>query len=403
MTTPAVVDSIVTQATGLQPPVSAPVASPPAPDAVPLSKADRIARIASNVPPDAAPAEAPPRVELVRTQPQEEQEPPTSREIEGGLAPQSDGEATADSAPATDADDSAPPTPEEEQAALEQGFEVGTGDALFRVRDPESGKFVEAPKINVDLAIRDKDTGEIKVYTKSVAELARMARDGIAGQRHAQENQRLATQVQERDAYVAQMQDMLDAQIALNREILNDEERYLTRREQYLNANSPETRLAALQEEVQQERAARERAAAQQQFVQEANTFHTTRVQPVVTDAIAKLGEDAVLGRILRGTASITGPDGRIPREYWSQYAEFINGPFKAWVDAQAAGRTSAPPPSDDPAVTEERRKAQQRVQQVGRVTRPVGTAAPDRPAPLPPPKSFGEAKQRLIGRTTIE
>jgi hypothetical protein len=287
------------------------------------------------------------------------------------------------------------------QTNLEQGFDAGTGDSLFRIRGAD-GQFKSTPSSHddkIEVAIRMPD-GTVKSYDKTMPELVRMARDGVAGQRHAQE---LAALKPQYDAKMAEVTASLNAQIALNRSILEDENEYVRRAQQYAEQSSPEVQLAELTKRVQQSEEQNRRASESARLTQEMTAFHTQSVEPDVNRALqANIPLRDVVGEIALNTDHLKGPDGRIPKEHWAAYATYLQGPFRTWAAQEAARYTTAPVsaapivPTGQPARIDPAMLAN-----IGRGLAPptVATLPGDATRALPPAKTKDEAMQRIINR----
>lgn len=385
---PAPVDqagAIVTQGTGITAPV-------PAPAPTPRTREEVMNAIIDGTTPA-----------VKRGHP----EVPGDAVVETSVAPPALADAsnsTESVSPAHDAPIAAPDgTQAPTQSDLERGQDVGTGDALFRVRDPATGQFLPVGSYVYELAIRNPETGEVGTYAKSPQELARMARDGIAGQRHFQRLQQIEREVipqitRERDM----IREQFEAQVALNREILGDEERYLARREQYLEDTGPDKRLARLEAQLNEERTNNQRAEQARQRTFEANRFYETRIQPVVSQAIATLSPELVLGRMNLDTAHLM-VNGVVPPARWNELEAYVRGPFTDWVrksQPAAAPQNGNGHASGSTATTAAKQKTDQRaVNQAARAMQPVGAAGTESAKPLPPPKNRQEALERILAR----
>lgn len=299
-------------------------------------------------------------------------------------APPQGEEATAGEA---NADPDAPPP---ESVIEEHGnrIVVRTGD----------GKFAPAPDVKLEFAVGDK------VYLKSPAELVRMARDGVAGQQFRQEVQQYREQVPQLVQQFEAMQSELEAQRALNLELLNDEMAYQQRREQWEQLNSPQERLRRMeqqQEEEYQQRLYQQQALQQQQQVAAFYQQELKPVQDAVLGNFPQVSLEAKLGRISIDTMPLLR-NGVIPPERLPEYKAYLDGPFRDWVQSEAARIDSenAKRRSELEAQLQvQRAKAQAAVQSVGRQLAPTGRTGPDTPPPPPKPRNREEAKALIINR----
>jgi hypothetical protein len=270
---------------------------------------------------------------------------------------------------------------------------IGEGGNRVVVRTPD-GKFAPAPEVKLEFQVGDK------TYLKSPAELVRMARDGVAGQQFAQE----VKQYREHLPVVAQriesLERELEAQAALNRELLEDESSYYERRQQWERMNSPEERLRQIESEREQQllqqRASYETAQRQQAIA----SYYMQEIKPVqdtVLNGFPQVSMEAKMGRIAIDTAPLL-VNGVIPPQRLPELKAYLAGPFRDWVQSEAA-RVDQKMASLAAQVDQSRKKAQQAVQSVGRQLAPNGRPAPDAAPPPRKPRTREEAKQMILNR----
>ncbi len=325
--------------------------------------------------------------------------------------------------PATDP--AAPP------AVVEPTSELSIDDGevtLSSQRNPD-GTFKTKldPNEKVDLVIKtviDPLTGKPKVYSKSLPELARLAKDGITLQPL---NQRLTTELQtlkpEVEYYRTNvtawktanetLQTNLDAQMALNRELLSaPDDTVVARRQQYQAEMTPEKQLereradraAEKATQAQKEQTAKQAAQAEQR-TRIATSFVQSRIAPSLAAAeAAGLSRHTVTGLVTNLTQDLM-VNGTIPPANWPEMERRItapDGPFQTELKAEAARRSTE---SDTvKAAREAAAAAQRRAQAVvntdGRLMAPIGRAGSDSAPSLPKPKTVQEVKDRLINRS---
>lgn len=321
---------------------------------------------------------------------------------EAALAAARDGEAT----PAPDGEAGLPEgeAPAPEAAAAEEDvteppaeavLDDGAGRIFVRSAD---GKFTPAPDVKLEFAVGDK------VYLKTPAELVRMARDGVAGQYFAQEVKQYREQVPQLRQQLETIAQELEAQAALNRELLEDEAAYYDRRAQWQQLNSPEQQLARLQQERQQELETRRAYEEQAQRTHVVQAYYQQELKPVqdeLLNGFPQVALEAKLGRISMDTMPLL-QNGVIPPHRLPEYKAYLDGPFRQWVQAEAARLEQGAVAREKAAqqsLEAERRRAQQVVQSVGKQMAPAGKAAPDTPPPPRKPRNREEAKAMIIGR----
>ena len=278
---------------------------------------------------------------------------------------------------------------------------IGDGATRIVVRSTD-GKFTPAPDVKLEFTVGDK------TYLKTPAELVRMARDGVAGQQYVSEARQFREQIPQLQQTLQVLQQELEAQAALNRELLNDEGTYYERRSQWEQMNSPEARLARIEQERLHEEQTRRASYEQAQRQQIVQTYFQQELKPVQDEVISGYPEvslEAKMGRISIDTLPLM-VNGVIPPERLPEYKAYLAGPFREWVTAEAArvARVTAEQNARvQQTIQQSQRRAQQVVQSVGRQLAPNGKAAPDAPPPSPKPRTREEAKALIIGRSWQE
>lgn len=278
---------------------------------------------------------------------------------------------------------------------------IGEGGNRVVVRTAD-GKYAPAPDVKLEFQVGEK------VYLKSPAELVRMARDGVAGQQFRQEVQQYREQVPQMVQRFEALQQELEAQRALNLEILNDEQAYLRRQEEWQLLNSPQERLRRMEEQQQAELVNRRAAAEAAQRTQIVQQYYVQEIQPIqdeVVNGYAEVSMEAKLGRISIDTMPLM-VNGVIPPERLPEYKAYLAGPFRDWVKTEAA-KVSRAIASQNAQLKQTIRQgqvqAQQVVQSVGKQLAPNGRAAPDAPPAPRKPRNREEAKALIIGRAWQE
>lgn len=272
-------------------------------------------------------------------------------------------------------------------------------DGTFKTQIDPSQKF--------DIKIRDPETGETKVYSKTVPEVLRMAKDGVWGQKVRDEvkyyRDNVETWQQTHETLrgtVGDLQAQLDAQMELNRELLTaDEELVVRRRDEYAAEMSPEKRLARLEEDIAERDRATARTAREQKDMQAVTSFANARLVPAIQQAEAMVGTEMVQMKLALDLIPFQ-VNGKVPPEKLAAVEAHLNGPFMQWAKAEAARRSAIRPEVQaqlDAARAAEVR-AQTVVNQVGRQIAPVGTAGAD-PAPKVRPKNVHDAIESIITR----
>jgi len=272
------------------------------------------------------------------------------------------------------------------------------------VRAPD-GKFAAAPEVKLEFAIGEK------TYLKSPAELVRMARDGVAGQQYYQEVQQYRQQVPALVQQYEAMQQELEAQRALSLEMLHDEAAYLRRRDEWSQLNTPEARLARIeqerQEELQQRLQTEQQSRAQQEQARQQQlvaTYYLEELKPIQDELLDQYPEvplEAKMGRMAIDTLPMM-EHGVIPPNRLPEYKAYLAGPFRQWVQSEAAkirGMTEAQQQQLQHAQRQAQQQAQRAVQTVGRQLAPTGRAGVDTPPPAPKPRNREEAKAMIINR----
>ena len=315
------------------------------------------------------------------------------------------------------ADPAAPPPPVAIGADGE--IKVDGDDITLRAERNADGTFKTQidPNQKFDIQMRDPETGEMRTYTKSMPEVLRMARDGVWGQKVKNEVayyrkevpqwqesfKEVSAKAQTLEQQTQSLQQQLEAQMALNRELLTaDDEIVIRRREEFAHEMSPEQRLAKLEAQLRQENETRQLTERQQAVAREADTFISTRLAPALTKAEADLGNSDFARQLVAGQIALaTTPllvNGQLPKDAWPKIEAYLSGPFQSWVQQTAAFQRTQQ--SDSEVTRKAQQAAQAAVNATGQVIRPVGYASGSAPvAPAGPPKNLNDAMSRIINR----
>lgn len=280
------------------------------------------------------------------------------------------------------------------------------GEVVLRARDPKTGQFSEMDQTRTyELSMRDRTTGETKVYNKTLPEMMRLAKDGLAMQRQAPElayYRKNVGQWQQQHADIAQQ---AEGYKALAEELLTaDESIVIQRRDEYARHNTPEQRLARDRADLERQRQElgleqqrRETAARQAQASQFADVARQ-RLGPAIAEVERLVGQDVAAGKILREM----GPfmvNGQIPPQHFPQLEAFITGPYLQWAKAEAAKQTNAQTElqKQQDELRQRQARAQASANSVGAATRPVGGMSGNASAPQGKPKNVNDAMDRII------
>lgn len=289
------------------------------------------------------------------------------------------------------------------------------GDLTLRAQRNGDGTFKNKldPNEKLDLEmVVNKQTGERRKYSKTLPEIVRLAKDGIAMQQARGELENYRANVPQLQQHAETLEQQLQAQIALNTELLSaDDAIVAARRQQYAQEMSPEKRLARMERERAEERTTREQTERQTRHQQVANSFIGSRIAPELAKAEAVLGVETVTGKVMLLTQDLIGPNGVIPPAHWPEMERRISavdGPFQAWLTAETAKRSQSNSEIErqKAALKERQQRAQQVVNDTGRTIAPIGRAAADTPPAQPKPTNTREAISRMINRplpTTVQ
>lgn len=315
------------------------------------------------------------------------------------------------------ADPNAPPPPV--AIGAEGEIKVDGDDITLRAERNADGTFKTQidPSQKFDIEIKDPETGEPRKYTKSMPEILRMARDGVWGQKVKDEvkyyrenvaqwqqtHEQTTQQVEQYKQATASLQEQLQAQMELNRELLTaDDEVVIRRREEFAHEMSPEQRLAKLEAQIRSEREAANLTQRQQEQARQADSFIQTRLAPVLMSAETALGGNDFARQLVAGQiALMTTPllkNGQLPPEAWSKVEAYVQGPFQSWVQQTAAFQRTQETQGE--ALRKAQATAQTAVNATGQLLRPVGQSnGTMAPAPQGPPKNMNDAMNRIINR----
>jgi hypothetical protein len=243
-----------------------------------------------------------------------------------------------------------------------------------------------------------------KTYVKDLAGFGRLAADGIANARHATENNHLRTQVvPQMESQLGTLQQQLEAQIALNREILSDENRYAARRQEFSQLNSPEQRAQRAETALEErDRLDTERTQSQQHVA-----YYRDNVLPALTSvftASPTVTNEEVMGRIALETQHLL-QNGVIPPANYPKFVDYLTKTLAPWASGLHGQRSQADTARKqaEERAEADRRRTTQAAQNadVGRSLAPVAPAAATPITPgtttQSPPRNRAEARRQII------
>lgn len=398
MTAPAVVSSPSEGVSGVAAPVSAVGGGE---STLPASFASKLDAIIQNAPlPEHSESGASPAIPAIPAIPAGGVGgPPMTAPDEGSTAP-----------------DGVVPTTAGEATGPQGEMTVDDGDVVLTAERNADGTFKAHidPSQKFDIKIRDAETGETKVYSKTIPEVLRMAKDGVWGQKVRDEvsyyREHTPQWRQEHQALsetTAALREELQSQMELNRELLTaDEALVISRREEFAKINSPEQRLARMEAEERARTDAAFRTAQEQAQARQVMDFANARLAPVVADAVALVGEQRAKEMLAYDILPFQ-VNGRVPSEQLEQLARHLSGSFLARVRAEAASRAVPDPRivQSEEAVRRAQAEAQRLANTMGRATAPVGSVAhagADVTKPVAPPRNVNEAIDRIVSRPLV-
>lgn len=283
------------------------------------------------------------------------------------------------------------------------------GEVVLRARDPKTGQFSDMDQTRTyELSIRDKQTGETKVYNKTLPDLMRLAKDGVAMQKSHGELKYYRENLPAWQETHQQTEQRAQSLEALALELLTaDEATVIARREAYASEQTPEKQLARRQAELDarearltQDTQRRQQTARQQQVMQQATALASS-VGPIVDEARSLVGAEAAAGKLALDTAHLM-VNGQIPPERFPQFKAYVEGPYRAWAQGEAAKRSTVQQlqtqtQAELEAAQRTRQQAQLAARSVGSATRPTGGMASNAPAPQGKPKNMNDAIARIV------
>jgi hypothetical protein len=251
-----------------------------------------------------------------------------------------------------------------------------------------------------ELSIRDKVTGETKVYNKTLPDLMRMAKDGIAMQKSRDELTYYREQVPAWQQTHETIKQEAESFKALAMELLTaDEGTVIARRQAYAAELTPEKELARLRAQIQAGQVSQTVPAPAQQpaqpqinpQVQQQQAALAQRIGPAIQNAESVVGPEAAAGKLVRDLAPLM-VNGVVPVERFAEVEAYVNGPYREWVTAQGAAKQTASTQAakELEAAKAERQRAQLSARTAGTATRPTGVLSNAAPAPVSKPQARG-------------
>lgn len=281
----------------------------------------------------------------------------------------------ADAAAAEDAGDS-----ETQEAPAKETEEPAKKPlANFKAFDKEGELDVPA-----DLEIEFKADGEVRKLP--LDKIIRHAQNGVYNERLVKESQELRERVvPQYEQQLSEVNQQLQAQLALNARLLQDEEYFLGAREQFLREQTPEVQLQKYQQyvsQMQQQFAAQQEAQASESFVNGA----LVPAMESLLEAHPEVSWEEAFGKFSMAVAPLYR-DGRVPRENFQRVLDLVQRDIGDWVAQRATERRSQSEQARR-QLEETQRKAQETVTKqkrtLARALSPMGRPAPDVAKPKP-------------------
>jgi hypothetical protein len=281
------------------------------------------------------------------------------------------------------------------------------GEVVLRARDPNTGQFSDMDQTRVyELSIKDKNTGETRVYNKTLPDLMRMAKDGVSARQLVDGTRQELTyyreQVPQWQETHATMSQELEGFRALAIELLTAPPELVdARRDAYASEQTPEKELARLRARMQQQEQ-QYHVTAQERAVQQQIAALGSRISATVQRAQEQVGMEAAAGKLAIDTAQWM-EHGRIAPRFFPQFEAYISGPFRQWAEGQAAQRAQAHSTAQQQtkAAQDAARLAQQRAQQaVNGATAPLkpgGALQAGAQLPQGKPTNVNDAINRIV------
>ena len=276
------------------------------------------------------------------------------------------------------------------------------GEVVLRARDPNTGQFSEMDQTRTyELSIRDKETGETRVYNKTLPDLMRLAKDGIAMQKSRDELVTYRNAVPQMQQQIETVRSEAEGLRALALELLTaPDDVVIARREAYLAEQTPEKVFARREQELaaREQRLRQDEVSRQQAAQSQVASALATRIGPVMQEVEGLVGKQAAAGQLMIATMPLM-VNGRVPLENLPQLEAYVTGPYREWAKAEAAKRTTqtADIERQRAATAETQRQAQLAARQAGVASRPVGGLAGTTAPPQAKPKNVEDAISRII------
>lgn len=256
-------------------------------------------------------------------------------------------------------------------------FDEPDGQVDLRSRDPETGQFREMDASQAfEFSMKDKATGETRSYNKTLPELVRLAKDGIAMQQSRDELQAYRQGLPQMQTLLQQKEEEAKGLRALAEQLLTGTPDYVNQqRAAYAQEMTPEKIYARQLAELQQERA---RIAAQQTNTQQAYENRQTdaltgAIGPVIQEVEGLVGPEMATGKMMRDTVHLM-VNGRYPPQNFPALQAYVHGPYLQWAKEAAAKKAQTA--TETVKAKETQKAAQAAVRAAGAATRPSTVAS---------------------------
>jgi hypothetical protein len=224
----------------------------------------------------------------------------------------------------TGEEDLAEPEPEEEPAPTR------TPLAQFKAYDKE-GEL----DIPMDLEIEFKADGEMRKLP--LDKIIRHAQNGVYNERLVNEVQQARETLPQIQQQMQAMQENLQAQVALNARLLQDENYFLESRERFLQEQTPEVQLQKMRQHMHQQQEMQRQSEDARQSVDFVDRGLTPRMEQML-EQYPEVSWEEAFGRFSLVVAPLMEA-GRVPAHRFNEVMALLDRDIGPWVAQRAEGR----------------------------------------------------------------
>ena len=189
--------------------------------------------------------------------------------------------------------------------------------------------------VPMDLEIEFKADGEMRKLP--LDKIIRHAQNGVYNERLVNEVQQARETLPQMQSQMQQLQENLQAQLAFNARLLQDEDYFLSSRERFLQEQTPEVQLQKMRAHMQQQQEVQRQSEDARQSVDFVDRGLTPRMEQML-EQYPEVSWEEAFGRFSLVVAPLMEA-GRVPSHRFNEVVHLLENDIGPWVAQRAEGK----------------------------------------------------------------